>query len=57
LSPSSDQSTWLARLNKHCLEGRYPDAWVAPPDSNEAKEILETSIKGIEWLKSQSETG
>ena len=57
LNPTSEQSGWLARLNRHCLEGRYPDTWVSPPDDAEAKKTLEKSIKGIEWLKRQSESG
>ena len=57
LTPTSDQSGWMARLNRHCLEGRYPDAGVSPPDDEEAKAILAKSIEGIEWLKSLSENG
>lgn len=56
LVPTSEQSSWLARLNMHCLEGRYPDTGVAPPGAEEAREILEKSIEGIEWLKSPSKS-
>lgn len=57
LAPTIERSEWLARLNKHCLEGRYPDTWVAPADDEEVNEILEKSIEGIKWLRSQSENG
>jgi HEPN domain-containing protein len=50
LEVTQDRSKSLARINRFCLEGRYPDNWVAPLDADEAAEIVALAEELEEWL-------
>jgi HEPN domain-containing protein len=40
----------MSRIARHCLEGRYPDTWLAPPDPEASKSLLSQGEELIEWL-------
>jgi HEPN domain-containing protein len=55
LAPNEDRSRKLARINRFCMEGRYPDNWIAPPDTEESTEIVEIARELLEWSTKQFE--
>jgi len=43
----------LGAINRFCLEGRYPEEFIAIPDDKEAKDYLKKAEEIFTWLKQQ----
>ena len=50
LSLSEEQRGFLARVQEHCLAGRYPEFLPPPPSRKEAEEVIQECQKALSWL-------
>jgi HEPN domain-containing protein len=50
---ANEQRTFLARLQRYCLEGRYPDLSPAVPPADEARAEVEQAKEIRRWFASQ----
>jgi HEPN domain-containing protein len=45
-----DTTRLMLRISRYCMEGRYPDRWVAPPDEPTATAMLGAGEELLRWL-------
>jgi len=45
-----DTSRLMLRIARYCLEGRYPDSWIGPPDKATATALLADGEELLRWL-------
>jgi HEPN domain-containing protein len=50
---SKEDVLFIANMNKHNIEGRYPDSYEEPPEGDELGEILIESERVYTWLRNQ----
>ena len=50
LQVDKDRANGLARINRFCLEGRYPNDWLAPMNADQADEIVSLAEELKIWL-------
>jgi HEPN domain-containing protein len=50
---TQQQRTFLARLQRYCLEGRYPDLQPAAPGGEQSRADLDEARETRSWLASQ----
>jgi len=53
ISLTDEKRRILARLQKYCLEGRYPECLPAAPDCEEAKIVYGECREMVTWLTHQ----
>lgn len=40
LDVPADRGVFMSRIGRYCMEGHYPDAWLAPPDRQTADKLM-----------------
>ncbi len=45
-----DRIDLLTELTTYCLEGRYPDTWLPPPDHQEAQALVKRTGELYRWI-------
>lgn len=50
ISLTQERKLFLARVQKYCLEGRYPDYFSSEIPYNEAKTVLDECREIVRWL-------
>ena len=45
-----DRGKTMLRIARYCMEGRYPDRWIAPPDEKDAAALLDRGEDLVQWL-------
>jgi HEPN domain-containing protein len=52
LSLSTARREFLADIQEHCLEGRYPEKWPPEPSRPEAETAMRETREALKWLSS-----